>query len=390
MPKIELPRSALWQPPPSWLVPGSEEPIPQPIVEFHARALDGRAMLAEAGTEVAALLALPQVLDTPWVLDPLKVNQLGYAGMIRYMCADQNTGPGSSLPQKRPTYDEVQRQLDAGLDFWWNYEDGADDYNDGYAAWFAKGQHAADFGVNVLKLPEGMGCYGSCDMDVGLQPTHTQLESQRGFRDGYQPLGPAGVYGSTVMINAVADAGTSRFGWITLAKSWNHGVLTDPGYGHLDQVGQAFNGSADTNNQLQALSGSYLQATQGGFMPALTDAQQKDLYNDVQAIRAAVDGYLANNTIVVEFDSDQGTPASGAFYVVSPGQSTTWVQSMNRWILVAPYLKAAGVKTTPVRIAAGYANDAFGPIVGPNPREAAGPVITFAEAEAAMRDGQRS
>jgi len=263
----DVARQDRWRPPPSWLVPGSDEPIPQTVIEFHAQALDERAMLAETAPRLAALLALPQILDTPWVLDPTKVKTLGFGGINRYMCADWNTGPGTSLPQKRPTYGEVQRQLDVGLDFWWGYEDGADDFNDGYAAWFTKGQRATDFGANVLKLPQGMGCYASCDMDVGLQPTHTQLESQRGFRDGYK-LGPAGVYGSTVMINSVADATTSKFGWITLAKSWNHGVLTTPGNGHLDQVGSAFSGSADTNNQLQPVSGSYLHALGGVDMLA--------------------------------------------------------------------------------------------------------------------------
>jgi hypothetical protein len=277
-------------------VPGSDEPIPQPVIEFHAKALDERAMLAETAPHLAALLALPQILDTPWVLDPAKVKSLGFGGVNRYMCADWNTGPGTSLPQKRPTYDEVQRQLDAGLDFWWNYEDGADDFNDGYAAWFTKGQRAADFGANVLKLPQGMGCYASCDMDVGLQPTHTQLESQRGFRDGYK-LGPAGVYGPTVMINAAADATTSKFGWITLAKFWNHGVLADPGKGHLDQVGSAFSGSADTNNQLIAPSGSYLHALGGD------DVSKQDVIDGLHEVfnikdkMLVVPGQLSNDGV---------------------------------------------------------------------------------------------
>lgn len=247
-------------PPPAWLVDPAE-PIPQPVVEFHAERLDRRAALLEtAPAPIARALALPQILDTPWVLDVNKVKSLGFGGVNRYMCAPWNTGPGTSLPNKRPDYGEVQAYLQAGLDFWWNYEDGADDFNDGYAAWKVRGQRATEYGANVLKLPPGMGCYASMDMDPGLQPAQVHFDSQHGFKDGYE-LGPAGVYGGVPAINAFYDAGTSRFGWISLAKSWSHGVLPDPGKGHLDQVGQAFNGAADTNNQLLEISGSYRHAT---------------------------------------------------------------------------------------------------------------------------------
>jgi hypothetical protein len=348
-------------PPPSWLT-DPDEPIPQPVVEMHAELKDGRAMAIEiAEPHIAAALALPQILDTPWVLDVNKVAVLGYGGLNRYMCADFNTGPGTSLPQKRTTYDEVQRILDRGLDFWWNYEDGADDFNEGYAAWFAKGQHAADFGANVLKLPDGMGCYASCDMDVGLQPSQAHFESQRGFRDGYG-LGPAGVYGSTVVINALADAGTSQFGWITLAKSWNHGVLTDPGKGHLDQVGQVFSGSADTNNQLQPISGSYRHAIGDVVTPeqmqTLIDEMHKQtafiLRGDVdanhQALPPGQNGHPDNLTFLRRYGPLAGwrpyrikndEDPTGAVILFAPGAHPQYVTAeqwaiLNSLGLVAP------------------------------------------------------
>ena len=249
----DLPRQARWLPPPSWLLPGSDEPIPQ----AHRELAEVHADLTAAGVAFA-----PQWLDTPWWLDPVKVKALGFAGINRYMCADYNTGPGSSLPQKRVTYPELAGMLDAGLDFTWNYEDAAGDFDLGYSTWAARGQHAADYGHNVLKLPYGTGCYASCDMDVGWQMTTTQLESQRGFRDGYQ-IGPAGIYGSTVAINNTHRAGTSLLGWITLAKSWNHNVPALAGAAHLDQVGSAFMGSADTNNVLLTPHATYLQALGG-------------------------------------------------------------------------------------------------------------------------------
>jgi hypothetical protein len=104
---------------------------------------------------------------------------------------------------------------------------------------------------------------GTLAYTPGLQPKPVHFDSQHGFHDGYL-LGPPGVYAGVPAINAFADAGTSELGWISIAKGWSHGVLPDPGKGHLDQVGSAFGGAADTNNQLQTISGSYLHATGGG------------------------------------------------------------------------------------------------------------------------------
>lgn len=255
--EITLPRSKRQKPPPSWLVPGSDESIPQELVEARARAEDQPMMMtAEA---VAPTAAPPkQWLDCSSWLDYRKVAQLGYGGVLRYDCADWNTGPGTSMPDKRISYPELQKILDAGLDFQWNYEDGSDDFNDGYAAWKRRGEHSADYGDRVLHLPHGIGSAASCDMDVGYAMSPTQLESMRGFADGYQ-LGTPGVYGSSVVINQCHAAGLAKWGWLTVASFYSHGVPTDKA--HFDQVGSAFGGAAGVNHVLIAPHYSYRQVT---------------------------------------------------------------------------------------------------------------------------------
>jgi hypothetical protein len=211
-------------------------------------------------------------IDTPWWLDYGKVKARGYAGVVRYICSDYNTGPGSALPQKRITYAEAQQILANGLDYAVNFEDAAQDYLGGYARGYAKGQIAGGWMLNTLKAPAGMSCCSSLDADIGTVWKSPAKDYQHGFADGLTSEGPfvPGIYGSAIALNGAWADNTGHVFWLTAATYWSHGAK--PVVQHLWQSRfWPYGSNADLDYTDTQPMGSYLQASGGDHMP-LTQA----------------------------------------------------------------------------------------------------------------------
>jgi hypothetical protein len=232
-------------------------------------------------------------IDTPWWLDYAKVKARGYAGVMRYICSDYNTGPGSNLPQKRITYAEAQQILADGLDYGVNFEDAAQDYLGGYARGLAKGKLAGGWMLNTLKCPAGMSCCTSLDADIGSTWKSPAKDYQKGFADGLTAEGPyvPGVYGAAVAINGAWADNTAHVFWLTAATSWSHGQTA--AVLHLQQKSfWPYGSNADLDVTWTQPMGSYLQASGD-------DVGQVDTFSAaaLAALQNAVWDELINNAV---------------------------------------------------------------------------------------------
>jgi len=198
-------------------------------------------------------------IDTPWPQDPKRLKAGGY-DIMRYICSDWNTGPGTSMPNKRISRPELDSYLAAGVDVAVNFEDAADDYLGGYARGKEKGQKAGTWMATELQWPSGGVCCSSIDADIGTTWGGLAQQYQQGFADGLTSAGPylPGIYGSSIALNGANDDGTAVVFWLTAASYWSHGV--QPRVVHLRQNGYwPFGSDADLNVTVLEPIGSYLK-----------------------------------------------------------------------------------------------------------------------------------
>jgi Rv2525c-like, glycoside hydrolase-like domain len=198
-------------------------------------------------------------VDTPWPQDPKRLKTNGY-DIMRYICSDWNTGPGTSMPHKRISRPELDSYIAAGVDVAVNFEDAADDYLGGYDRGKEKGQKAGTWMATELGWPSGGVCCSSIDADIGTSWGGLAQQYQRGFADGLTSAGPylPGIYGSSIALNGANDDSTAHMFWLTAATFWSHGI--QPRVVHLRQNGYwPFGSDADLNVTVLEPIGSYLK-----------------------------------------------------------------------------------------------------------------------------------
>jgi len=206
-------------------------------------------------------------IDTPWPQDPKRLKANGY-DIMRYICSDWNTGPGTSMPNKRISRAELDSYIAAGVDVAVNFEDAADDYLGGYQRGKDKGQKAGTWMATELGWPMGGVCCSSIDADIGTTWGGLAQEYQQGFADGLTSAGPylPGIYGSSVALNGANQDGTAVVFWLTAATFWSHGI--PPRDVHLRQNGYwPFGSDADLNLTVQEPIGSYLHPLGADMTP---------------------------------------------------------------------------------------------------------------------------
>jgi hypothetical protein len=169
-------------------------------------------------------------VDTPWPQDPAKLKAGGY-NVMRYICSDWNTGPGTSMPNKRISRPELDSYIAAGVDVAVNFEDAADDYLGGYQRGKEKGQKAGTWMATELAFPAGAVCCSSIDADLGISWGGLAQAYQEGFADGLISAGPylPGIYGSSIALNGALADGTAHV--FSVAVRAASGTLNEKGSG---------------------------------------------------------------------------------------------------------------------------------------------------------------
>jgi hypothetical protein len=213
------------------------------------------------------------------------VKKTGYSAVYRYVCSD---AAEAGLKGKRLTPKERDQILAAGLDIGLHGEDNNAAANAGYPRGLEQGKQWADYAHTVLDAPKGMTIVAAVDFDTVSSYPPVVADYLHGVTDGMQGQYQTGVYGSLYVVDAALAAKDASHGVQTLA--WSHGKVST--WAHVYQHGgdPAFPGT-DYNDILRVPHGTWLQ-TLGGFLMALTDAQQQDMYKDIQTINAAVAAHL--------------------------------------------------------------------------------------------------
>jgi hypothetical protein len=203
-------------------------------------------------------------IDTPTWHPVATLKARGVEGVMRYLCEPYNTGPGSSMPNKRLERAELDQKIAAGIDVGVNWEDAANDATFGYPRGLDKGKKAGSWMLDVLDWPAGGSCCSSIDFDVPHWIGSAPQDYQRGFAEGLTQNGPyvPGIYGDTQALDGANADGTAHVFWWSTAKGWSGGVR--PKMVHLDQNGYwQWDDSADLNTVVTSPFGSYMQASRG-------------------------------------------------------------------------------------------------------------------------------
>jgi len=257
-------------------------------------------------------------IDTPSWHPASQLLARGVEGVIRYLCMPYNTGPGSTMPNKRLERAELDQKLAAGIDVAVNWEDAADDALGGYARGLDKGRRAGDWMLNVLDWPAGGVCASSIDFDIGGWAGSAPQAYQYGWRDGLTSEGPyhPAIYGDTQALDGAAADGTAVVFWWSVAKGWSSGIR--PRTVHVDQNGYwQWDNSADLDTILIRPFGSYLHPL-GGDDP-VTPAEMDTI---VKRVLAGVDHRLVRAVAYLVGAAPNGNayvndaydiPAEGAF-----------------------------------------------------------------------------
>jgi hypothetical protein len=213
------------------------------------------------------------------------VKKAGYSAVYRYVCSN---AAEAGLPGKRLTPSERDAILHAGLDIGLHGEDNNGAAQAGYSRGLEQGKQWAGYAHDVLGAPQGMTIVAAIDYDTVQSYPPIITDYLRGIKDGFAGQYTVGVYGSLYVVDAALAEHSAVHGVQT--NAWSNGKISN--FAHVYQHGgdPQFPGT-DYNDILRVPHGTWLQ-TKGGFLMALTDAQQLDMYNDIQTINAAVAGHL--------------------------------------------------------------------------------------------------
>lgn len=157
-----------------------------------------------------------------------------------------------------------------------NWENGATDMRGGANIGAAHGREA-NRQLDALGIPKDVPIIYSADWDVqGNEYAAVEAYLRAAGAQGR----PAGVYGKNDMVHQMLTRGAATIGWVTLA--WQYHQPVSP-LAHLYQDGVNSPNGTDHNIILKPYWGFYpnTQSTQGDFMAALTDDQQKELYQKI-------------------------------------------------------------------------------------------------------------
>ena len=217
---------------------------------------------------------------------PAAIKAAGYTGVLRYVCPinDQTKGKVISGP-------EMAALRAAGLDVTLNFEWYETRPTKGYQAGIDDA-HVADAQADALGYPVGCAIYYSVDFGATWGAVS---EYFRGVHTASKR--PVGVYGGIPIIRAAQDAGYARFGWVTNAASWSGmaswsvvaSAVGDSNRYHLLQhlhsntpapVAGVSNDAFDPNTVLNQSYGQW-SISGGTFMSALTDAEQRQMFNAI-------------------------------------------------------------------------------------------------------------
>lgn len=218
------------------------------------------------------------------------VKAAGYSGVLRYVCPDNAQTHGKLISKA-----EADAIRAAGLDLTLNFEWYETRPTKGYAAGHADAL-IADGQADAVGYPRSCAIYYSVDFAATWSEVADYF---RGVHDA--SARPVGVYGGLPIIRAAIDAGLARFGWVTNAASWSGfaswgavwtAASNDRTHCHLVQHLHSNTplhvpGSADTDfdpNTVLSVNYGQESRTYGGFLMALSDAEQKVAYDTIVAL----------------------------------------------------------------------------------------------------------
>lgn len=204
--------------------------------------------------------------------DPDSLKFAGYVGVMRYLAPDVGSMRGKILRA-----DELGRLHAAGLAVGLVWEAGAT-----RSSWNGV---EANKQADALGFPVDRPIYFACDSDV----PDAQWDAVGVCLDALSGPRPKGIYGGAGLVQAMLDRGHATFGWVSGARSWDHGHKA-PG-AHLQQLVGAPISGTDENVVLQPDFGQWPAPTpsEEDFMPALTDDEQQALALRVAAIQQQAD-----------------------------------------------------------------------------------------------------
>lgn len=230
---------------------------------------------------------------------------LGVQGVSLYITRD-TTGKAAT-PQR------IAAAHAAGEFVSLNFEDYATDYLGGYSAGVSNGQFAAQL-AKTLGYPAGCGIPFSVDSDVqpaGMGVAMAYLDGCRAGLAGSNYF--VGAYGSFAVCQAALAGGHVDYVWQTLA--WSYSLILGQAVFYQDGR-QAGGGGADLNQIRQAPgslvwwptgmapAGGSASPILGGFLMALSDQQQVEVYQRVAALLdAAARNQVELSTFIQEINA---------------------------------------------------------------------------------------
>jgi hypothetical protein len=229
---------------------------------------------------------MAQVLDYsagfPGALNIAKAN---YAGAVRYI--------GFPNRKKCTTRGELEDFSRNGRGMALVFEDAATNWRGGYR----QGQIDAPIArahADTIGFPHGRPIYFAVDQDVvGASQIATAVDYIRGAANWLGGPQYGGAYGEHDVIAAVAQAGAAH--WLWQCRAWSGTPVKLYAGRHLyQQVGTVTVGgiACDINDVLQEDWGQH-NAQGGGWLMALTDEQQQQLYTWVKDLTTVLGKYYS-------------------------------------------------------------------------------------------------
>jgi hypothetical protein len=209
------------------------------------------------------------------------IKAAGYAGAVRYLGFPDRRKCATAAELADFTAHQIGM---AGV-----FEDTLTTWRGGRAA----GAHSASLArahAHAIGFPPGRPLFFAVDQDVVKTGEFGQaLDYLRGAGDYLGGAGMVGVYGEADVIDRARDAEVAAYFWQTAA--WSRGRRTAA---HLFQhVGTVRVGgvACDTNDVLADDWGQHNFVRGGGWLMALTDAQQQQLYTWVKDLTEVIGSY---------------------------------------------------------------------------------------------------
>jgi hypothetical protein len=215
----------------------------------------------------------------------LAIARAGYRGAVRYIGFPNRT--------KCTTAGELEDFSRNGLGMALVFEDTNSNWLGGYNQGKADARTARAH-ADAIGFPRGCPIYMAVDRDVsGASQLATAVAYVQGSADYLGGPGHTGVYGEHDVVAAVAAAGAAKYLW--QCRAWSGTPVKLYAGRHLyQQVGTVTVGgiACDINDVLQEDWGQH-NAQGGGWLMALTDEQQQQLYTWVKDLTTVLGKYYS-------------------------------------------------------------------------------------------------